>query len=398
MYRAVASNLRQLFTATALLALLLLATETWLQTSSAVPASRIVSPQSSMELQDILVPSDTTHHELLRLNHSAAITGTVGFSTNSLGMRGQEPENPKPAGLFRVLILGDEAVLGPGLPEKHTLTSRLQGFLAGATSLNIEVLNGGVPGYSPLLSLLQYQNELIRLQPDLIVLHFDMTDVADDVVHRRYLKQSEGQQICSNPLLKDQRNSQVSALKMLRNTAICRTLAARILNADNAESSNSGSTISRNYEWTTKSGLDLRLQVRHAMDPVIRLADLAEQHHVHLVITTSPVPWQVVSADDFPKLSKQVRLRDRWPVSGDVPQLVLRTLCSNLSISFCDATAAFRGAKSSSKLFRSDATQLSEFGTALYAREIAATLLKSPEVAKTILRSTTASVPTTDKS
>jgi hypothetical protein len=398
MYRVVASNLRHLFTAAALLALLFVAAEIWLQTIAAVSASRVVCPQASVDLQRVLVPSSTAHHELLRRKSSAASAGATNFSTNSLGLRGKEPGIPKPAGLYRVLVLGDETVLGPGLPERHTLAARLQGFLTDTTSRNVEVLNAGVPGYSPLLSLLQYRNELFRLQPDLILLHFDMTDVADDVVHRRYLKYSDGQQICINPLLRNQENDQSSVLNLLKKSAIWRAVTARILNAGHAANSSSTSTICRNYEWTTDSALDLRLQVRHAMDPVIRLADLARQHHTQLVIATSPVPWQVVSSDDFPELSQHIRLSGSWPVSKDVPQLVLNALCSNLSISFCDATTAFRSVKASSKLFRSDAPQLSEFGTALYAREIAATLLKSPDVAKTILRATTASAPTTDKS
>ena len=398
MYRVVASNLRQLFTAAALLALLLVVADIWLQTTTAVPASRVVSPQASVEVQRILVPSGTAHHELLRRNSPGPRAGAANFSTNSLGLRGEEPEIPKPARLYRVLVLGDETVLGSGLPEKHTLAARLQGFLTDTTSRNVEVLNAGVPGYSPLLSLLQYRNELFRLQPDLIVLHFDMTDVADDVVHRRCLKDSDGQQICIHPLLRNQKNSQSGALNLLNKSAIWRAVTARILNAGHTANNSSTSPICRNYEWTTDSALDLRLQVRHAMNPVIRMADLARQHHTQLVIATVPVPWQVDSSDDFPGLSQQIRLNKDWPVSKDVPQLVLSALCSNLSISFCDATTAFRNVKASARLFRPDAPQLSRFGTALYAREIAATLLKSPDIAETIRRATTASAATADKS
>lgn len=398
MYRVVASNLRQLFTAATLLSLLLVATEIWLQTSVAVPAARVVCPQASVELQCLLVPSDTAHHELLRRNNSSTPTGAANFSTNSLGLRGKEPDIPRPAGLYRVLVLGDETVLGPGLPERHTLSSRLQGFLTHTTSRNVEVLNAGIPGYSPLLSLLQYRNELFRLQPNLIVLHFDMTDVADDVVHRRCLKDSDGRQICINPLLRNQKNSQSSSLKLLKKSAIWRTVTAEIMNAGHAAGRSSTSAVFRNYEWTTDSALDLRLQVRHAMEPIIQMAELAGQHQTQLVVAMSPVPWQVDSSDDFPGLSQQIRLNENWPVSKDVPQLVLSTLCSNLSISFCDATTAFRRVKASSRLFQPDAPQLSEFGTALYAREIAATLLKSPDVAETFRRATTASAPTADKS
>ncbi|HIF00247.1 MAG TPA: SGNH/GDSL hydrolase family protein [Planctomycetes bacterium] len=397
MFRAVARNLRHLFTATALLALLLVAAEIWLQTRADVTMARTVCPQASVEWQSLLVPSSTAHHELLRLQGPTESSGPANFSTNSLGLRGEEPAMPKPVGLYRVLILGDETVLGPDLPEKHTLAARLQEFLTGTTAKKVEVLNAGVPGYSPLLSLLQYGNELFKLQPDLIVLHFDMTDVADDIVHRRCLKESDGRQICINPLLSNPGNSQSNALSLLKKSAIWHSVAAQISNVSQSGNGRSSSTICRQYEWTTDSALDLRLQVRHAVDPVIRLAELAKQHHTQLVMSTSPVPWQVVSSDDFPVLSQQLRLNEHWPTSKDVPQQVLSALCSNLSISFCNATTAFRSARTSSKLFRTDAPHLSEFGTALYAREIAATLLKSPDVVQIMSRATTASAPTVNR-
>ncbi|MCP4857648.1 MAG: SGNH/GDSL hydrolase family protein [Fuerstiella sp.] len=396
MLRAVARNLRQLFTAAALLALLLVATEIWLQIRTDGATVRTVSPHTANELQSVLVPSSTAHHELLRLRSSSESSGGPSFSTNSLGLRGQEPAIPKPAGLYRVLILGDETVLGPHLSEKQTLAARLQGFLTRTATGKFEVLNAGVPGYSPLLSLLQYGNELFKLQPDLIVLHFDMTDVADDVVHRRCLKESEGRQICINPLLGNPGKNQSNALRLLKKSAIWHSVASQISNIGESGRSRTSSTISRHYEWTTESTQDLRLQVRHAVDPVIRLADLARQHNTQLVVATSPVPWQVVASDNFPVLSQQLRLNADWPTSQDVPQLVLSALCRNLSISFCDATTAFRSAKTSSKLFQPDAPRLSEFGTALYAREIAATLFKSPDVAEIISRATIASAPATN--
>ncbi len=396
MFRAVTRNLRQLFTAAALLALLLVAAEIWLQTRADVTLVHRVSPQTAIELQSVLVPSSTAHHELLRLRSSTDSSGGPDFSTNSLGLRGQEPAIPKPAQLYRVLILGDETVLGPRLHDKHTLAARLQGFLTETAAGKVEVLNAGVPGYSPLLSLLQYGNELFKLQPDLIVLHFDMTDVADDVVHRRCLKESDGRQICINPLLGNPGNSQSNVLRLLKKSAIWHAVAAQISYVGQSGRGRSSSTIGRQYEWTADSAMDLRLQVRHAVDPVIRLAHLARQHHTQLVIATSPVPWQVVSSDNFPVLSQQLRLNADWPTSKDVPQLVLSTLCNNLSISFCDATTAFRNARTSSKLFQSDAPYLSKFGTALYAREIAATLFNSPRVAEIMFRVTTAAAPTTN--
>jgi hypothetical protein len=46
----------------------------------------------------------------------------------------------------------------------------------------VEVINGGVSSYSPILEYLFLEHVGLSLDPDLVVLNFDMTDVHDDVV------------------------------------------------------------------------------------------------------------------------------------------------------------------------------------------------------------------------
>jgi hypothetical protein len=50
---------------------------------------------------------------------------------------------------------------------------------------SIEVLNGGVDGYAPILSHIQLTRELAPLNPDLIVLNLDMNDLMGEWVYRQ---------------------------------------------------------------------------------------------------------------------------------------------------------------------------------------------------------------------
>jgi hypothetical protein len=94
---------------------------------------------------------------------------------------------PKPAGVFRVICLGDETTLALDLPEEETYCARLQRYLQRRTGLEVEVVNAGLPGGCPLTSLLLLRHRLLGLQPDLVLLHLDASDVVDDRSVRPFL-------------------------------------------------------------------------------------------------------------------------------------------------------------------------------------------------------------------
>jgi hypothetical protein len=121
------------------------------------------------------------HHRLKP--HLRARVGGVEFNTNSLGLRDREIVRPKPAGVFRVLMLGDSFTEGGGLPIETTVAKRVEAAVNGhGCRTTVEVVNAGVASYSPILEYLQLKHVGLALQPDLVVLNFDMTDVHDDWV------------------------------------------------------------------------------------------------------------------------------------------------------------------------------------------------------------------------
>lgn len=86
--------------------------------------------------------------------------------TNALGMRGGEPAKAKSK--LRVLALGDSFTFGWGVNLEATWLKTLERDLA-ARGCDVEILNGGRPGYYPELYL-QVGAELVpRLKPDVVL-------------------------------------------------------------------------------------------------------------------------------------------------------------------------------------------------------------------------------------
>jgi len=88
---------------------------------------------------------------------------------NALGLRGALPETPKPPGRARVLVLGDSTFFGHGVEDDATFPAQLQARLR-AEGLDVEVLNGAVPGYSTEQTRAELDELGWALAPDLLVI------------------------------------------------------------------------------------------------------------------------------------------------------------------------------------------------------------------------------------
>ncbi len=96
---------------------------------------------------------------------------------NSLGMRDREvPE--KPAGEFRLLVLGDSVPFGIGVSYEDSFPRQLELLLNERhPRRRWRTLNMGVPSYNTEQELIQLQSSGLALHPDAVLLLFSSNDI-----------------------------------------------------------------------------------------------------------------------------------------------------------------------------------------------------------------------------
>jgi hypothetical protein len=189
----------------------------------------------------------------------------VEFRTNRHGLRGPEPSIPKARDVYRVVVLGDETIYAPETADADHFCSKLQAHLQQRSNSRIEVINAGIPGHCPLTEFVFFEQRLIGLQPDLVVLHFDWSDVADDRSIRRHTKCDESgtPQSCSHARLAN--TKKIQQLDAWRQQF---RLFDQILCAVGTE-------------W------------KHPVKPIVDLVKLCRSSNCQFALMTSPKPWQV---------------------------------------------------------------------------------------------------------
>jgi len=374
--------MRNAATAVVLLIVALLGVEFWLQGKS-MPGMQGVANQVSGADQRLLVPSAVCHHELQRMlktmHQASPASGKHAFRVNSFGCRGDEPEVPAPEGSYRILVLGDDSICGTGVDENETVSAHLQRFLSKQTKVRLEVINCGIPGYCPLLSWLKFEHDLVKLKPDLVVLHVDMTDIADDLCYRSLLMSENNHAVCSHPVLRLKPQPENAMAHFVKQSATASWLFARAREQGPKMLLMSSASSNKNqFEWITDDLPDIRLQVSHALEPITRLKASVEVSGGRFLVTTAPVLWQVVSAENAPQLSRRCGIRGTTPYQRRFPFEVLQKFCSHTLIRLCDASPTFEHGEDGEKLFSTESPVLSRIGMALYAREIARYIITNP--------------------
>ncbi len=146
-------------------------------------AVRVVEPKNVLR-EHFERPDPVFHHRFVP-NASGwykQLEFNVHYSINAIGLRDREISRNKPEGTKRVLVLGDFFAEGNGVEAKDAFPAQLQALVdAAGLSTRWEVLNAGEAGYSPLLEYLLLEKQLIDLEPDLVILALDLSDVYDDI-------------------------------------------------------------------------------------------------------------------------------------------------------------------------------------------------------------------------
>jgi DNA-binding response OmpR family regulator len=123
----------------------------------------------------------------------------VTIRTNRLGLRGPEPARPKPAGTLRLLMLGDSYTFGFPVRDEETFCHLIEQGLR-AEGYAVEVVNGGISGYSPTLEYLSLREEFLQFDPDLVILWYDLGDLQDDYRYQKNLRyDAQGRLLGADP-------------------------------------------------------------------------------------------------------------------------------------------------------------------------------------------------------
>ncbi len=139
-----------------------------------------------------LVPDEIRHHKLVPNAYAKFEQKDFSYvqRNNSFGLRGGEISVEKPHGTYRIVALGDSFTMGKGVEDDQTFSVLLEETLnselenCDSKYQRIEILNGGVDSYSPLLSYLYLTRELESLKPDMVILNLDNSDLIQERAYR----------------------------------------------------------------------------------------------------------------------------------------------------------------------------------------------------------------------
>jgi hypothetical protein len=109
----------------------------------------------------------------------------VSITTNSAGMRGSREYSPdKPAGVRRVLVLGDSFAFGYGVEDDEVVSARLESGLNDGrnTGTRYEVLNLAVSGFGQAEELVTYRARGRAYRPDIVPFFYFENDIGNNAV------------------------------------------------------------------------------------------------------------------------------------------------------------------------------------------------------------------------
>lgn len=102
------------------------------------------------------------------MNTGMRQVGSVRAFINDRGLRGELPEVPRPDGRQRILLVGDSTFFGHGIEDDETIIARLVARFQ-ADGIDVDGVNGGIPGYSTEQTRMLLEEDGWDLQPTLLL-------------------------------------------------------------------------------------------------------------------------------------------------------------------------------------------------------------------------------------
>jgi hypothetical protein len=150
---------------------------------------RLLGPRLPVVHSLTSIATFQTYHPVYGFFHRPGASGWIEtpefvshVAINSRGLRERDIAPEKPAGMYRVLMLGDSFVEGAQVPMEHTISRRLEERLAAELpGRPVQVINAGNAGFGTAQALLYFEHEGRAYQPNLVVLvYFIDNDLPDN--------------------------------------------------------------------------------------------------------------------------------------------------------------------------------------------------------------------------
>ncbi|MEO7191332.1 MAG: hypothetical protein ABI051_09770 [Vicinamibacterales bacterium] len=291
---------------------------------------------------------------------------------NSFGLRSPEVAVPKPAGTPRILVLGDSFTFGFRAAEEDVFVRRLENRLRAQGLPALEVVNAGVVSYCPLLEYLQYKHQLHVLQPDLVILNFDMSDVQDHLEYSRDGVWSDA----GVPLYVTEPSLGKGATawpQLLSFQWVARKFNAATRRYQSAAEKSPFARDLDRYLWTFDGNDGWEKEAASTMAPIAELSKLLQHDHIPLIVATYPQPWQVAAnATPYEPIRTQYGVGMNKVHLNDRPFKLLERFTAEHGIPFMNAAPVFRADADPASLFLQTDFHFSPRGNDLYAQLLAA--------------------------
>lgn len=279
---------------------------------------------------------------------------------NNLGLRGRDISPKKESGTYRIVMLGDSFTGGRGVRDDETFAVLVERSLneadAAGAGRTVEVVNAGVNSYSPILSYLQLARQLPPLEPDLVVLTFDMGDLVQEARYRaRASYAPDGEPLGVDGRITFEGPLTIRVRRFLRRHFFftrwlviqleppiggpeAGTLDYWISRADPAllQHTLASDTVSRAAQWAG------------VFDSILRLKRYCEQAGSGFLLTTYPWGHQV-SEEEWAEGRKA--FLPEGSVTSDRSLRELEAFSTANGIEFLNAFPAFRGYRSGERLY-----------------------------------------------
>jgi hypothetical protein len=140
---------------------------------------RVLGPRVPVVHSLTSIASFQTYHPVYGFFHRPGASGwiqtpefTSWVEISGQGLRDRVFAIPKPAGVYRILMLGDSFVEGAQVPPEATVAKRLEDELRARSGRVVDVVNAGNAGFGTAQELLFLEHDGAGFQPDLVVLVF----------------------------------------------------------------------------------------------------------------------------------------------------------------------------------------------------------------------------------